>query len=405
MSALTTELSSRGHRITYITTADGVDRCRASGVDARLVGEDQFPRGVNERFFAELGELTGVAAAKYVLRIYEKGVRMMLDEAPRQIEGCGAEVILADETWWVARTLSEELSLPYLSVCNALPFHPDAFHPSMFSAAGYGTGLPARLRNRLGDLPVSIMMGRMRRMIMRRRRELGLSQYRFREGNASRLATFAQIPQAFDFPRRKHEPWLHYVGGLHLARAREEVDFPWGRLDARPLIYASLGTLQNRLMNVFRAIAEAVSELPVQLVISMGGGCDPADLGELPGEPIVVRFAPQLKLVEVADLVITHAGMNTTVEALAQGKPLLALPVANDQPGVAARIVRSGCGLMIPIANASAPRIKSSLQAILGDPRFRENAQRMAAANREAGGAERAADIIESLALDGDAAC
>ncbi len=137
----------------------------------------------------------------------------------------------------------------------------------------------------------------------------------------------------------------------------------------------------------------------------MGGGCDPAELGELPGDPIVVRFAPQLKLVELADLVITHAGMNTTVEALAQGKPLLALPVANDQPGVAARIVRSGCGLMIPIAKASAPRIKSSLQAILGDPRFCENAQRVAAANREAGGAERAADIIESLALDGAAAC
>ena len=96
--------------------------------------------------------------------------------------------------------------------------------------------------------------------------------------------------------------------------------------------------------------------------------------------------------------------MNTTIESLAQGKPMLALPVTNDQPGVAARIVRSGCGLMIPIARASAPRIRASLQAILGDPRFRESAQRMALANRQAGGAVRAANIIEGLSLDGAAA-
>ena len=162
--------------------------------------------------------------------------------------------------------------------------------------------------------------------------------------------------------------------------------------------------MQNRLTEVFRAIAEAVAELPAQLVISLGGGCAPGDLGELPGDPVVVHFAPQLKLLEAADLVITHAGMNTTIESLAQGKPMLALPVTNDQPGVAARIVRSGCGLMIPIARVSAPRIRATLQAILDDPRFRENAQRMAVANREAGGAERAADIIEGLSLDGDTA-
>ena len=342
MSALTGELSSRGHRITYVTTADGVERCLASGLEARQVGVEQFPPGVNKRLFAELGNLTGVAAAKYVLRLYERGVRVMLDEAPAQISECGADVILADETWWVARPLSEQLGLPYLSVCNALPFHPDALHPPMFSSASFGTGWAARLRNRASELPVDLMMGRMRRMIMRRRRELNLSPYRFRHENASRLATIAQIPEAFDFPRRDHEPWFHYVGGLHTLKARQEVEFPWGKLDGRPLVYASLGTLQNRLTHVFRAIAEAASALPVQLVISMGGGCDPAELGELAGDPIVVHFAPQLKLVEAADLVITHAGMNTTVETLAQGKPMLALPVTNDQPGLAARIYAAG---------------------------------------------------------------
>ncbi|MGI9243290.1 MAG: glycosyltransferase [Verrucomicrobiales bacterium] len=405
MSALTVELAGRGHQITYITTADGVERCQSTGVESRLVGEEQFPLGVNRRMFDTLGRLTGLAAAKYVLRIYERGMGVMLDEAPQQVRDCGADVLLADETWWVARTLSQQLDLPYLSVCNALPFHPDELHPPMFSAAPFRTGYLSRVKNRMSYRLIDVTMGRMRRMIMRSRREQGLPKYRFREENASRLATFAQIPEAFDFPRDSPDPWFHYVGGLHSSSVRKPVEFPWDKLDGRPLIYASLGTLQNRLLDVFRAIASAAADLPVQLVISLGGGAEPEELGELDGDPIVVRFAPQLKLIEAADLVVTHAGMNTTVEALAKGRPMLALPVTNDQPGVAARIVHSGCGLMIPIARADAPRIRQALQTMLGDPGFREQAEKMAEANREAGGAARAADLIEGLELSGAAGC
>jgi zeaxanthin glucosyltransferase len=77
---------------------------------------------------------------------------------------------------------------------------------------------------------------------------------------------------------------------------------------------------------------------------------------------------------------------------------MLSLLVTNDQPGVAARIVHSGCGLMIPIARADATRIRGALRTILDDPSFRERAKRMAAANREARGA---ADLIEGLELAG----
>ena len=47
----------------------------------------------------------------------------------------------------------------------------------------------------------------------------------------------------------------------------------------RPLVYASLGTLQNGSEEIFRTIAEACAGLNAQLVISLGGGLDPARLG------------------------------------------------------------------------------------------------------------------------------
>src|SRR6202042_1731300 len=104
----------------------------------------------------------------------------------------------------------------------------------------------------------------------------------------------------------------------------------------------------NRSLGIFRKIAEACAGLNVQLVISLGGGLEPDRLRSLSGDPLVVRFAPQLELVKRASLVITHAGLNTVLESLAEGVPLVALPQGNDQPGVAARIAARGAGLVIP---------------------------------------------------------
>ncbi|MFZ0710133.1 MAG: glycosyltransferase, partial [Terrimicrobiaceae bacterium] len=56
------------------------------------------------------------------------------------------------------------------------------------------------------------------------------------------------------------------------------------------------------------------------------------------GSPIVVPFAPQLELLRRAALTITHAGLNTALESLNQGVPMVAIPIPNDQPEVASRL-------------------------------------------------------------------
>ena len=73
-------------------------------------------------------------------------------------------------------------------------------------------------------------------------------------------------------------------------------------------------------------------------MISLGGGLDAAKLGKLAGDPLIVSFAPQLEILKQAALVITHAGVNTVLESLSEGVPLVAVPLGNDQFGVAARL-------------------------------------------------------------------
>ncbi|RQH11362.1 glycosyl transferase family 1, partial [Okeania hirsuta] len=75
-----------------------------------------------------------------------------------------------------------------------------------------------------------------------------------------------------------------------------------------------------------------------QLVMSLGGSATPESLPNLPGNSLVVKYAPQLELLQKATLTITHAGMNTTLECLNNAVPMVAIPIAFDQPGVAARV-------------------------------------------------------------------
>ena len=162
-----------------------------------------------------------------------------------------------------------------------------------------------------------------------------------------------------------------------------------------------MGTIQNRLLGVFQSIAEACQNLDAQLVISLGGSASPEVLQGLPGNPLVVGYAPQLQLLEKAELTITHAGMNTTLECLTNGVPMVAIPIANDQPGVASRIVWSGCGEAVPVKKVNADNLRIAIKKVLTEDSYRKNALRLQAAIQKAGGTKRAIDIVEQAISTG----
>jgi UDP:flavonoid glycosyltransferase YjiC (YdhE family) len=99
-----------------------------------------------------------------------------------------------------------------------------------------------------------------------------------------------------------------------------------------------MGTIQNRSIGLFHKIDSTCEELDAQLVISLGEAVSPQLLPPLPGSPLVVEYVPQLELLKRVTLTITHAGMNTTLESLSNEVPMIAIPIANDQPEVAARV-------------------------------------------------------------------
>lgn len=98
---------------------------------------------------------------------------------------------------------------------------------------------------------------------------------------------------------------------------------------------------------------------------------------------------------------VTHAGMNTTMECLKNGVPMVAIPVTNDQPGVAARIAWTGTGEVVPLGKLSATRLREAIMKVLSEESYKQNALRLQKAIGRSGGVSRAADIIEQVASTG----
>jgi UDP:flavonoid glycosyltransferase YjiC (YdhE family) len=118
-------------------------------------------------------------------------------------------------------------------------------------------------------------------------------------------------------------------------------------------------------------------------------------LGSLPGNPIVVRFAPQLELLARARLAITHCGANTVLESLLNGVPVVGVPIANDQPAEAARVKQAGAGEILPFRKATAARLRPPIERVLAEDRYRLQALRIGKAMAGIPALEIAADITE----------
>ena len=401
MTALGYELKQRGHRVTLVGILDAQAKTLAAGLEFESVGEQAFPLGSTVRALAELGQLKGLEAFRYTIELFKRQTVLFFDQAPAVISHAGIEALLIDQTSFSGSTIAHHLGLPFVSVSCALLLNRDPYVPPFNMTWEYSPSLKAKLRNQLGYTLLTRAAKSITEVVVHRRQAWGLPAFTEIEERFSTLAQICQQPSAFEFPRQTLPPCFHFTGPLVNPQSREPAEFPWGALTGQPLIYASLGTVQNRLGHVFGAIAAACQDLDAQLVIALGGGLAPAALGELPGNPLVMGYAPQLELLQRASLTITHAGLNTVLESLSHGVPLIAIPIANDQPGVAARIAWAGVGEIVPLKGIDSGKLRVAINTVLSNPSYRENALRLQDSIRQAGGVTRAADIVESAIATG----
>ena len=395
------ELKQRGHRVSFVGPPyhPAQEAAEVAGLEFLAINLPQISKKQALEFSKKKLVIEGVG------KITQASLFMLFDHITVAIQKAGIEVLLKDPEFLGAEIIAELLNLPYISIYTGLIKHQDISIPPFYTTWQYNQSLWALLRNAVGYQMLNLKVMPLKKAFAEYRQTKKLPTGS--NQNYPPLAVISQQSSEFEFPRKKLPKYYHFTGAFSLehpnrsSQTRKPVPFPWEKLSGQPLIYASMGTFKNRLVDVFEKIATACEGLEVQLVMSLGGGLKPEDLPELPGNPIVVSYAPQLELLKKATLTITHAGLNTTSESLSNGVPMVAIPVAFEQPGIAARIVWTGVGEAIQLEALNVPRLRKAITKVLTEDSYKQNAMRLQEAIKRAGGVARAADIIEQAVATG----
>lgn len=389
--ALSRRLLARGHRVTFFQKPELETRVRQYGLEFSPIGGDRSP----EKHGPQHSTLSGIAALRYSIRRIVDDMEVSLRETPDALTQAGIDALIIDEIVLSGPTLAQVLHLPYFVVSTSVPHNFGWTVPYWLPGCNYRTTYCSRLQNVLLQVSALRMRGPIRWKLDDYRQQAGLGPIREIQKVFPELAHITQLPRCLDFPRSKLPGNFYYTGPFVDEAARPPVEFPWNRLDGRPMIYASLGTRKNSQPAIFPLIAEACNELNLQLVISLGGRRDLKMFDDLPGHPLVVRYAPQLELIKRAEIVITHGGLNTVLETLLEGKPMLAIPMAYDQPAVAARLAWSRVAEVLPVKRISEKQIRLALSKLLNNVSYRDAATELQTWIQSARGLERAVEVIE----------
>jgi zeaxanthin glucosyltransferase len=386
--ALSRRLVARGHRVTFFQKAELEARVREYGLEFSTIGtgpsfaERRYPR-------------SGVADLRYRIKRITDEMDVFLRDAPNAISEAGIDALIIDEIALPGPTLAQLLKLPYVFVSTSVPHNFGWTVPRSLSQCDNPISLFGRLQNALLQVSVFRMRGPVRWKLDQYRQRLGLGPIRDLQKVFPARAHIATLPECLDFPRLVRPINFYYTGPFVDQSARPSIDFPWDRLDGRPLIYVSLGTARKIQPSIFRMIAEACEGLGLQVVMSLGGRRDPEMFVDLPGNPLVVREAPQLELIKIADIVINHAGINTVLETLMEGKPMIAIPITHDQPALGARLSWLHVAEVIPEKRLSAKALRSAVLRILNDSSYGDAAREIQDKIQAGRGLGLAVEVIE----------
>jgi MGT family glycosyltransferase len=392
MCALGRELVRRGHPVCVFGLPDNAAKVRSEGLEFHGVGAETA--GTLAAEVARLGQLTGLKALRATVARGLELARINCRDLPAALRRERIHGLLVDQNDPAGGSVADKMGLPFVTVCAALLLNREDAIPPNFAPWPYRNIWWARLRNRIGYALFERLVQPITDAVNDYRRAWGLRPHRVIADTFSTVAQISQQTPAIDFAYRELPPTFHYTGPWR-DDAAPPVSFPWHQLSGAPLVYATLGTLQNQKAELFHVIAAACDGLDVQLVLTHGGALSNADARKLPGQPLVVRYAPQRTLLARAALTIAHGGLNTVLDSLSFGVPLVVVPVTHEQPGIAARVAWSGAGRVVPLRRVTLERLRDAVTEVLRGESFGRAAGRVQASIQAAGGVARAADIIE----------
>lgn len=187
--------------------------------------------------------------------------------------------------------------------------------------------------------------------------------------------------------------------GPSIAPRSASHDFPFEAINGNPVIYISLGTINNDNLEFYRQCFEAFAQYDAQCILSVGKRTDIGALGVIPANFIVRNFVPQLDILQRADLFITHGGMNSVHEGIYYNVPLVVIPQQFEQSIVARQVIKHGAGIALavtpPFGQVTATALRDAVDTVMRSKAVYQTAtEKLGNSLRNAGGYQRAVDEL-----------
>jgi MGT family glycosyltransferase len=384
--AVVQELVARGEQVSYYLTEDFRAIIEAMGVTFRS-------------YHSQIGQIINMnlnAMDNGNMSAFFQAPGFMIDEAthvlPQVLETLRAEqpdYIVYDGLCVWARIAARALNLPTIRL---FPSYAANEHFSVASSM-----MATLQQNTMGN-GIAAIMGQMNEKLAELCRtyhvEL-LEIHRFFQGEE--LLNIVFLPKEFQPEGQTFDERFVFVGPSIQTRSAADA-FPFEKLGKQPLVYISLGTVFDNQAEFYNRSFVALQDTPWQVLLAYGKRVDTAALNPAPPNFLIASYVPQLEILARSSVFVTHGGMNSTMESLYYGVPVVVIPQMPEQLMTARRVQELGLGVMLDKNTITAEQLRTTVEQVMNDPTYRTRVQNMQRHIQNAGGYKRAVDAIMHFA-------
>jgi MGT family glycosyltransferase len=206
--------------------------------------------------------------------------------------------------------------------------------------------------------------------------------------------TLIFMPKEFQFEAEQFDDRFLFVGPSLSEVPPSPWPFPKDKTKETFRAYISLGTLRNNDAEFYRTCFSAFDEREWQVVMSVGERVDMRSLGPSPKNFHVAVSVPQTALLPHVDVFVTHGGLNSVMESLYFGIPMVVVPSIKEQRLTARRIGELGLGEVLDREILTAQILHRHARSVACDEEIRNRISTMKSLTRSAGGYKRATEFI-----------
>lgn len=400
-------LHRSGHRVRMITGRLFEDRVRAAGPEfVPLPPECDFDDRDLDAVLPGRAGLKGMDRLRFDIDHYfldgMRPQRRVLDE---QIRRRWPDAILADPGYTgVLPLLQTPSPRPPVVTAGIVPFQFGSRDTAPFGTARPPSATPlGRLRNRLLTAGVQWTFRRNQAYANRLLEQEGAAPLRGFIFDAVTLGdVYLQFCTAsLEYPRSDLPSHVRFVGPI-LPEAEDTGVAPGSDLDgwralpgSGPVVLVTQGTVDNTdLGRLLGPTLQGLRDLDVRVIATTGGRSVTAIPVPVPANAWATEFVPFADVLPHVDVVVTNGGYGGVNQALAHGIPLVVAGDTEDKAEVGARVAWTGAGLRLRNGDPDPQTVRSAVQRVLADGRFRASAERIAADIRRSSPLTSAAEAL-----------